>query len=121
MGKITREELLFIRPGFIDGLFMNANGMLMFLDDELQDVVLNVISVKTLSFISGLIFYARGGLIKRLSSLTNQDHAPTLRKPFAYLVISSFISIRIDLLVLLVWLLIILFSLLSVSSPWLIR
>lgn len=116
MGRIIHGRMVFITVGFIDDLLMNVNGKLRFLDDVLADAGLDVISVSSLLFIFGLKFYAHGGLIMRLSSLRSLDHAITLRTPFAYLVISSFIAVRIDLLVLLAWLLIILFSLLQVFS-----
>ena len=83
---------------FIGCLFMNENEMLMSFHDVLEYVGLDVISANSLTFIFLLRSYAHDGLILRLAFLMSQDHALTLRRPFAYLVISSFISIRIDLL-----------------------
>jgi hypothetical protein len=107
MGRITRGGMASITGGFSGGLFRSGNGRLRFLGDALAGAGLDAIRESSLFFRFGLRSCARGGLIMRLSSLGSLDHAITLRRPFAYPVISSFIAIRIDLLVRLAWLLII--------------
>ena len=99
--------MAFITVGFSGGLFMNGNGRLRFLGDALAGAGLDAIRGSSLFFICGLRSCARGGLIMQLSFLGSLGRAITLRRPFAYPVISSFIAIRIDLLVRLAWLLII--------------